>query len=339
MASEGRPAEHPLMHELEENPERFDFFQAVRRIECLHADLPRVGHSQHVAQDPVRFRQVPSLAFAPSTVVGYTAGSGGRPAQLSVAFMGLLGPNGPMPLHLTQYARERVLHHSDHALVGFLDVFNHRMISLFYRAWATGKPVVNYERRGADRFSIHLASLFGMGLESLRHADAVSEEAKQYYAGRLARATRNAEGLAAILEGYFGVPAGVEQFVGRWLHLPPECLCRLGGSPSSATLGTNAIVGARVWECQQTFHVRLGPMGLKQFVRLLPGGSSLARLTAWVRNYTGDELSWAVRLVLRRDDVPETCLGRAGNLGWCTWLKTRPFERDAEDLLFTPLAA
>lgn len=339
MASEDRPTTHSVTIRLAEAPHSFDFFQAVRRIECTRPDLPRIGQSHRSKEDPVRFCQEVSLGFAPSTIARYVFASGGRPPRLYVYFLGLLGPNGPMPLHITQFARERLRHHQDQTLSRFLDVFHHRLISMFYRAWACSHKTVSFDRGGDDRFAVYIGSLFGIGMSSCRDRDAVPDIAKLHYSGRLACASRHPEGLRAIVSEYFGIPAEIEEFVGEWIDLPPEYCCHLGDSPESGVLGSTVIVGSRIWQCQQKFRLRFGPMRLRDYVRILPGGDSLRRLIAWVRNYVGDEFSWDVRLILKADEVPQLQLGATAQLGWTTWLSSQAFEQDVDDLVLRPFAA
>jgi type VI secretion system protein ImpH len=327
-----------MLRALAQAPQAFDFFRAVRLIECAHADRPRIGADNRAASDPVRFGQLPSLAFAPTTVAGFETPAGQSP-RLLVNFLGLLGPNGPMPLHLSDYALDRLRNHHDPTLARFLDLFNHRMIALFYRAWAHNQQAVGYDRGAGDRFSVYVASLIGIGVQSLSNRDAVGDVAKLHYSGRLLGQTKHAEGLRAILADYFRVPVEIEQFVGQWVAIPEESRCALGDSPETGTLGQTAIVGSRVWDVRQKFRIRLGPLDLAAYQKMLPGGASLARLVAWVRSYVGDEFDWDVRLVLKKQEVPPVRLGKAGGLGWSTWLHAAAPKRDADDLVLRPFAA
>lgn len=326
-----------LTRQLTEAPHRFDFYVAVRRLENLCPERPRVGHSKRPQEDPVRFCQEASMAFAPRTVSGYGADIHSRAPRMSVNFMGLLGPNGPLPLHLTQYIRDRVRNHGDQAMARFLDVFHHRMVSLFYRAWASGQQAVQYERGDDDHYARYVGSMFGVGMDSFRRRDAVPDEARLHYSGHLTCQTRHPEGLAAILEDFYGLPVELVEFVGQWLDVPHDCQCRLGESPATGSLGLTTLVGSRTWDCQQRFRLRMGPMGLATYERLLPGGDSLDRLVAWVKNYTADELTWEVQLILKEAEVPQMQLGQSGRLGWTTWLTSGPLGRDAADLVLQTL--
>lgn len=347
MAGEDRAAADRLIDDLRERPFAHDFFAAVRRLENARPESPRIGHGQRLADDPIRFCQDPSMVFAPATIADLKLPvpdrNGPSVPRLLVHFFGLFGPSGPLPLHLTEYARDRERNSADPTFARFADVFHHRMLSLFYRAWASAQMPVSLERGRSDpmhdRFSLFIASLFGMAMPSFRDGDSVQDSAKLHFSGRLASPTRCAEGLQSIIRSYFQVPASVEQFQGQWMPLPPECRLRLGESPSTGQLGRSAIVGKRMWECQQKFRIRLGPLTLRDYRRFLPGSGcrSLERLVDWVRLYTSDELCWDLQLVLRRDEVPPIQLGRkeagGGQLGWTTWSASQGMTRDPDDLI------
>ncbi|MBN1669515.1 MAG: type VI secretion system baseplate subunit TssG [Kiritimatiellae bacterium] len=333
MAAETRSEAPVVVEALRKNPAAFDFFQAVRAIESRRPATGRVGRALRPGDEAVRFGQEPALRFAPSTIHGVEQRSGARAPRVLVNFFGLLGPNGPLPLHLTEYVAERMYHHNDRATARFFDVFNHRLISLFYRGWADNNQTVSHEMADRDRFAVYIASLFGMGMPSFRDRDEVPYLAKLHYAGPLVCQTRHAAGLCALLQDYFGLRAEIEQFVGRWMGLPEDCRCRLGADPGTGRLGASAVVGSRVWDCQQTFRIRLGPMDLCSYERMLPGGASFKRLRDWVRNYAGDVLRWELQLVLAASEVPVVQLGGAGRLGWSTWLKSRAFDEDADQLV------
>ena len=318
---------------LAQEPYRYDFFHALRRIESLHPGKPRLGQALRPADEPVRLAQEPSLAFAPSTLASFQPPSAESPfGRMEVRFFGLLGPNGPLPLHLTEYARERLMHANDRTFARFLDVFHHRFLLLFYRAWAQAQPTASLDRPREDRFSSYVGALIGLGAPGMRNRDAVDDHAKLFFSGLLARRVRNADGLAALLSGFFRVPVRIEQFVGHWLTLPVNDRTRLGAAVT-ASLGRGAMLGARVWDRQHKFRVRLGPLSLVQYESFLPGSSAIGKIVAWVRQYLNFEIDWDAQLVLRRREVPNTRLGQYGRLGWTTWIGHYRSERDADSLM------
>ncbi len=325
-----------LLEDLRRAPWRFGFCHTLRRLDCLQPERPRIGASPRPADDPVRLGQQPSMRFAPAELAALEQSAGGRPARLLVYFLGLLGPNGPLPLHLTEFARDRLRHASDPTFARFLDLFNHRMLSLLFRGWAQAQPAVSFDRPAQDRFGIYLASLSGTGMPAFQQRDAMPDLAKRHYAGHLSCQTRHAEGLKSILGGLLGLPVRIEEFVGHWLVLPPDCRLRLGETPESGALGQTTTLGGRIWDHQSKFRVRIGPLRLADYLPLLPGGEALARVKAVVRNYVGDQLDWDLRPILAQTEVPSLRLGGGGRLGWTTWLASGPLGRDGDDLKLDP---
>jgi type VI secretion system protein ImpH len=320
---------------LQAEPQRYSLFAALRHLECLYPDMPRIGEAARPADEPVRFGQEPSLGFAPSTIASFAAGSERRPGHLATFFFGLFGPNGPLPLHLTEYARSRELNYADPSLRRFADVFHHRLLSLFYRAWADAQPVLSLDRPECGRFDVYVGALLGIAAPEFRRRDAVPDQAKLGRAARLGLATRPAEGLVAVLEDFFGLPFAVEQFVGEWLRVPAGDRLVLGAGDVAA-LGMGSVLGSSIWSCQHCIRAICGPLRFADFGRLLPGRPSLARLRDLVRNYLGDELKWTLNLVLSRHEVPQSRLGAAGELGWTTWLGRRNASQDADDVVIDP---
>ena len=327
-------ARKELLRQLQDEPHKFGFFQAVRLLENAHPGLPRIGTSLRLRDDPIRFAQSPSLAFAPSAISRFTPADGEKPPTLDQRFFGLFGPNGPLPLHLTEYARERARRMpSDRALVRFLDMFHHRLLSLLYRAWAEASPTVSLDRPDNDPFSRWVGSLAGYGQASLLGRDSVPDGARLAAAGIMGRTVHGAEGLERILNDFFRVPVRVHQWQPHWMRLPEDAHSRIGLRNAPVALGQNAVVGAKVWDCQNRFRVEIGPLTLEQYKRFLPGGESMKRLKDWVLNYIGYELSCEMHLVLKKEEVPEVKVGAAGALGWTSWLGKRGSPEPAGDLI------
>ncbi|WP_182869851.1 type VI secretion system baseplate subunit TssG [Stieleria mannarensis] len=336
MAREDGTAARPVdgtLQRLNDQPYKFDFYQAMRLLECMFPDSPRFGHTVRLSDDRVRLTQQPSLSFAPSSLSGFElGGAGGNDYhKMAVRFFGLCGPNGALPLHLTEYIRDRIQHHDDTTFAAFLDVFHHRMLSLFYRAWADAQPAAHFDRPESDRFSVYVGSLMGIGMPSLEDRDELPDLAKLFYAGRFACQAKNPEGLEAMISDFFKVPCQIDEFVGRWTEIPEDCRFHLGDDPDSSSVGVACTLGSHVWECQQNFTITVGPVGWDDFARLLPGGASLQRLTAMVKNYIGEELLWDLNLVLKKDETPSWRLGEA-KLGQTMWMDADGVREDPKDL-------
>jgi type VI secretion system protein ImpH len=359
MADQDRTTSHPLIDLFKDDIQDFDFFQVLRLIECAYPDEPRLGSAQQLADDPpVRFGQEVSLSFPHAALSAWQPMAmedvKHRPVnRLDVRFLGLFGPQGPLPLPFTEHALER-LGKGDHALVNFANVFHHRMLSLFYRAWAEAQPVTHFDRYEKDftedRFSRYLGSLFGLGMENLRNRDAMPDQSKLLFTGLYASQTKHAEGLAIIIEHSLDLPAHIEEFVGEWMHIDRHEHTRLGVNIEAGQLAVSAVLGEQVFGCQHKMRLVLGAMPMTSYKQLLPDQAGLTELAAIVQNYIGDELVWDVNLILRQADVPPLRLDGSNQLGWTSWLlnkgcnnckpdgycetcKTYP-PTDAHDLIF-----
>jgi type VI secretion system protein ImpH len=325
-----------VISRVEKAVDRYDFFALMRAIECACPDLARLGEATRPVDEPIRMGQDPSLAFAPSTLAYVEPSKEGRPPRIGVYFLGALGPNGPLPIHLTEYARDRLRNANDPTLVRFLDLFHHRILALFYRGWANAQPTVSRDRPASDRFMAYVGSLLGIGSPGLRDRDAFPDNAKLYFAGRLAHQVRNAEGLQAMVREYMGLPTRLEEFVGEWTGLQQEERWRITRTAFAGVLGMNTILGARAWQRQTKFRLVFGPLGENDFQSLLPGSPRLKRLNALVRNYVGESLNWDVRLFLDKRVSQPFRLDRVTRLGWTSWLGRCPEGEGREDLIFNP---
>jgi type VI secretion system protein ImpH len=334
--------EQRLFDALSQAPHVHDFFHTLRVLEALHPAAPRLGRALRPRDEPVRLGQDPELDFAPAAVMSFDASRDGAP-RLGQRFFGLFGPMGPMPLHLTEYVRERAYSHGDPTLARFADMFHHRALLLFYRAWAQAQPFTHLDRPWEDAFSRWVGTLFGAGGEAFGDRDAVADTAKRLHAATLARGPKNAEGLTKILTQYFRVPVRLEPHVGHWMALRNEDRTRL--LPSTATqrrsaLGRNAVAGAKVWDRQYRFRLHLGPLSYAQYESFLPGQRSMTALRDWVRQYIGFALSCDVTPWLRGDEVPRLALGvregQRGRLGRTIWLGRRTPHPHRGDLRIRP---
>ncbi len=344
MAAASRTTTHTVewLTALEAAPHRFGFYAAMRRLECLYAEKPRIGRAARPADEAVRLGQKPALAFASSTLAGYRQGGAESPGHLAQYFFGLFGPNGPLPLHLSEYAYGRELNYGDGAFRAFADVFHHRLLALFYRAWADAQPTVSLDRPANRRFNVFLGSLVGIAAPEFRHRETVPHEARLALAGRFALGTRPVEGLAGLLGDFFGFEFRVREFACEWLRLARDDRLVLGGGEEASMLGRGTVLGRAVYSGGHAFQLVCGPLDFAQFARLLPGRPSLERLRDLVRAYDGDELRCTLRLVLRADEVPECRLGAAGpsgmtaRLGWTSWLGRRRTHEAADNVVIDP---
>jgi type VI secretion system protein ImpH len=361
MDAAGGKSNPSLKQKLFDKPYRFDFFQAVRLLERLlpkRVPVGRVSEGRPVppSREIARFRTHPSLKFPASQIFDLTHENNGEeeeeetppgtppgmPPSMEVAFMGLTGPLGVLPNAYTELLIER-LRQRDRTLYDFLDLFNHRFISFFYRAWEKYRFPVAYERGlGDDAFTFCLFSIIGMGTSGLRDRMSVRDEAMLCYGGLIAQRPHSAGALSAIVSDYFSVASRVVQFAGQWLPLDGDSISRLGEKGKSE-LGVSTVAGARVWDSQSKFRLVLGPMSYKQFSDFLPVGTAFKPIMDIVRFLVGAELDFDVQLMLKAEEVPGTVLTtrarRRPMLGWNSWLKVKPSEEDdGQVVLAAPMA-
>ncbi len=319
-----------------DEPWRYDFFAVLRRLEAAAATTPRWGLALLPSAEPIRVGQEPSMAFAPASFSRFEPASGHSPPRLRQQFFGYIGPNGPLPTHLSEFIQGRALNHGDRTWLAFLDSFTHRFALHLYRAWAQARPAVALDRPGEDRFRNHVGSLVGVGTATRQGRDALHDDARLHFAGRLIRQVRNTEGVQAVLCAYFGVPVTLEPWVGRWMELPTGEVTRLGLGGVSRALGLGAVTGRRIWDRQHQVRLHVGPLTLAQYRVFLPDGSAGPAWQAWLRQLLGDELDWDAELILKKDEVPVTRLGQrhgaSSRLGWTSWLGRQMRTRDAADV-------
>ncbi len=340
-----------LLEDLRQHAAEMDFYVVLRHLDAALPGERPLGRAWRLQEEPIRLSQYPSQIFPPGALKDFTPSSEKERHQgrLSVYHFGLFGPHGPLPGHITEYVQERLIHHRDVTMLRFLDMFQHRMLLLFYRAWADCQSTVSLDRPERDAFTRYVASLVGLGQPSLRNRDSVPDYWKCGLAGHFVRMNRNAEGLVSSLAAILRVPVALESFVRQWLTLDPADMTALGGvriagrgrtervesGKRSAQLGLGAVAGRKVPDIQHRFRLRLGPLTRDEFESFLPGALGFHHLRDVVRNYLGLELDWDVRLVLKKEQVPSARLGDSVRLGWTSWL-AMPIERrrrDADDVL------
>ena len=334
-----------LLGPLLDEPQAFEFFQAVSLLEQLYPERSPVGEFADPGDEVVRFSTPSGVGFPASEIRSLEPPTGDDPAQMTVNFLGLTGPQGVLPLDYSLYAvsRERV---RDHAFKSFLGLFEHRFISLFYRAWvkthpvASAGPAVAADASAPDArhewLTTQLLSLVGMGTPGLQGRLPLSDESLVFYSGLLSLPTRPASALEQLIADYFDVACVVEQFVGAWYPLTRASQTALGDD--LGTLGGGAVAGDEVWDQQGRVRVRIGPLTRSRYNQFLPGGASHEALRALTRFFGNDQFDFEVQLVLARDEAPAFQLGGDDTplpLGWCTWLRTAPLDHDPDDALFT----
>jgi type VI secretion system protein ImpH len=339
MAPASRRDAAPLSQRLFEEPQGFQFFQAVRLLHKLRPGRAPVGRGADPEDEVVRFRSDVSFVFPPGDIRELHRADSDEPDDMLVSFMGVASPGsfGSLPVPYTEEIHRQERQFRNRALRDFFDIFNHRIVSLFYRAWQRARVAVLHDLGQTSGFESVLRAVLGLEGEAFAERLPFDDRGLLSRSGLLARRPAPAVVIEALVESLFEAPARVEQFVAGWYEMDPGDRSHLGSANSR--LGVDMNIGERIQLTQPRFRVRVGPMPWAAFESLLPGTPGFRTLSSAVRLAAGVEFDFQLRLVLAAGDVPGTRLGgegRGSRLGRTSWLKTLEFERDAEDALFEP---
>ena len=325
MDSEERQSGAPLTERLFKEFYRYSFFKAVSLLENLYPHKKPIGKTLVPAEEAVRFSSKTGLAFAPSDISKIEHKNREMPVDMEVAFMGLIGPSGILPHWYNELALERA-YFKDFGTTAFYDMFNHRLISLFYLSWKKHKLSATYLPDAKDKISSCFLNLAGLGTPGLMDMLNIPDKSFIYYfSGLLSRQPPSAFAIEAAV-GYFAdTPVNVQQFVEQLFPIDEKDQTQIGLVNSQ--LGIDAICGKYVYDNKSKFRINLGPMSYNIFRRLLPSGDKLASTFSLVRYMVGIEYEFDVRLTLKHDEVPLCILGQDSPspplLGWTTWVKTQ----------------
>lgn len=324
-----------LRSDLEREPWAHDLLATLRATERSFPDRPRIGDSATRRDEFVVLGEDPFLEFPASNIGRVDQDRDGR-LRLFVKFLGLLGPQGPLPLSTTAEAYGWSLARDD-SFARFLDLFNGRFLQLFFRAWADSRPIAQHDRPDLDRFATYIGSAIGLGSPVYRGLDSVPDGAKLAFAGLLGPKAKSATRLKSAVGGLFDVEVEVEEFVGAYLPFDRSDMSRLGGKHSR--LGVDLLVGSSVYSVEDRFRLKVVTKDLADYERFLPSGDRCEPVADLVFFYIGHELDWDLELALPARDVKPVCLGKFGRLGYTTWMQPeegRPADGYRRDARFQP---
>ncbi|VXB39421.1 Type VI secretion system protein ImpH [Burkholderia sp. 8Y] len=317
---------------LQTAPWRYGFVPLMRSVAAT-SSVEAIGSAQLPATEAFRVGQRPSLVFAPREVASAELRSG--KLYIRLFGLGMLGPNGSLPLHVTEIAREREESRRDPTLSNFLDIFHHRSLSLLYRAWASAQSTASLDRSGHERFSMYMASVSGHAIRRDR-IPFLPEHARLSAASHLVSEARNLDGLRASLAAYFRVPLRIEEYQLQWMTIPEQNRSIMGEQRMSSYLSAGAMLGERTPDCQYRFRIVLGPLQIEDYQRFTPRGSDLLRLVEWVRAFVSEEYDWELELQIKPESAPPSVLGGPQQLGWSSWLGQSPADVPITGMRFEP---
>ncbi|MQR02088.1 type VI secretion system baseplate subunit TssG [Glaciimonas sp. GS1] len=322
----------------EEKPWQHSFTSLLRYLAARNSDsTPQIGKATRPRQEPFRLGQQPTLAFAPREIAQVEMGKNephARP-KINLFSLGMLGPNGPLPIHFTEIAKDRLDNRRDATLVKFLDIFHHRSMTHQYRAWAQSQSAASLDRADDEGFTRYVSRLTGNDPLDIQHSP-LPTHARLAASAHLIREARNPDGLSSTLAQFFGVPVHIQEHMLHWIDVAPEEHTRLGIASESAVMGMGALAGEKVPDRQHKFRIVIGPLNLSQYLRFTPKGKDLPILVEWVRAFVGYEYIWDVELKVQAAAAPPARIGGEEKLGWSTWLGNGDAVEATTGMIFEP---
>lgn len=354
MAAQDRTTDNSVNKMLSEEGWRFSFFQIVQLLERYFRPAARVGYQGPASEEIIRFRPLASLSFPVSDVasVEISEDDENKPRiNVTTTFLGLYGTTTPLPIF---YTEEILWSDKENSQVrAFMDIFHHRLLSLFYRCWIKYRYHTQFEKEGKDDFSKRMLGLIGLGTPGHIENAGLSAVRLIRFSGMMSQRSRSASALEGILSDFFDdVPIHIEQCTGRWVTIKQEQRISLG--LNNCILGIDCSVGEKVYGRSGSFRIVLGPVRYETFVSFLPDGERFRILDSIVKLFLKDALDFDIKLLLSGGEIPglklisdsqtklgqrklgQTKLGQT-KLGWTCWLISNPSEGlEDQSLVFKP---
>lgn len=333
IGSPSTAARHSASHYSGLAPWKLSFLGLLRILSARHPELPPVGGAARPQAEPFRIGQTAALTFAPREIAKLEARADGLRIQLFG--LGMLGPNGALPLHMTEIVRERTEADRDDTTAAILDIFHHRALTQFYRAWAGSQSAAGLDRAGEEVFSRYIGWLVGADVSEIGGSP-LPPHARLAASAHYVRESRTPDGIVAALSHFFGVPVRLDELVLHWIALDPAEHSRLGHPGTAAVIGQGALLGETVPGRQHKFRLVIGPLDLRQYLHFTPAGRDLPVLVEWVRSFVGFEFEWEVELQVQPESAPPAVLGSEERLGWSTWLGEPAATQPISGMVFQP---
>lgn len=318
--------------ELRNNLNKYNLLSLLRRVEVSEEFTGNLlGETFTPAEEPVRLSQYPSLAFCPKNIESIKELD--HALNIIINEIGLLGSNSPLPLHLIEFIFQRKHQYGDSAWSDFVNMLQHRLITLFYRSWKNAQSVISLENKSSDKFSTYLSSMVGFaGIDRSSNNVHVDYYSKLYFMGYYLQRNQSADNLETLLSQYFKVPIKIIENIGTWYKLSENERTRLSKN-NRHKLKDGLIIGKRIYDAQSKFRIKIGPLSLNEFESFFKGGTNSKRLTEWVTLYVGQEYEWDVQLILAKPSIPKFNLKSQRRLGLTTWMGC--VNQDVEDVIIS----
>ncbi|REL27686.1 type VI secretion system baseplate subunit TssG [Thalassotalea euphylliae] len=308
----------------------FELFALMRAIESRALLSQPLGHSKTPRDDVARFGQSPLSAFHAAAISNISLSTKIGKYKIKNSYWGLFGHNGALPSHLTEYAQERISKHKDDTLCEFLDIFHHRLICLYYRAWKTGYPAIQFDHMQTNQFVQQLSALARSESGALStdiHPQATSDSSPAhqrglYFAGLLTHKNLGAKAVQQILSDLFSVAVIVNEFQASWLTIARRDRSVLTKSGTANNkLKHNAIIGKRTFQRSYKVTVELAALKLEQYTQFLPNHAQGKALKRWINQLISPDITVDVTLNLASGECCSSRLSQQTRLGYTSWLQ------------------
>lgn len=323
MEAAGGDAVPPVSEALEERLRATSFFRAVWLLERLHPGSAPVGGTGPARQEAVRLRPSTSLSFPTADVTGAERMETEDREfwRITTPLLGLYGVTSPLPSFYSEDILQEELREESDPVRLFLDLVNHRLLALLYRAWSKYRWEFTYEPDASDETSRRLLGWLGLATPGMRETLGIPAERLLRYAGAISQRPRSASLVSGVLADWFDVPVRLAPCVARWVRIAEPDRSRLGHSGS--TLGEDLVVGERILDRGGKCRIEIGPIDFDVYATLHPGGGDHAALHELTDFMLPDRLAFDLRFQVRAQTVPALRLTSdedALQLGWSTWI-------------------
>lgn len=336
MAALTRRSDYTVAEQLFAEPFEFEYYQSIRILSALRPESKPFGESENPKDDPVQIQSRVSY-IAPSSDIHslFYSKFYDRPPIMTINFFGIAGVQGPLPQPYTDLIIER-LRHKDTAFRDFLDIFNHRHASFWYRIQKKhipGLEMVEAEQTSVGQAILDLAGLIDIDIKGVLN---IHPRSMLHFTPLFWQRQRNLVGLKRLLEGYFKVKVRLEEFRGAWRKAPPEDWTRIGKTGQHQHLGWSTILGRRSWDQAAGVGIHLVGLSWEQYLSHLPGGHGNDAFQSLIRFYSGLNRTFDLMGTIKRHEIPPSYLGKGFRLGQTTWITRgngKGFAQDPEVLL------
>lgn len=339
MASQDRSTANHIVYDLVKHSEQYSFFQAVQLLNDYHLLVSNEEGKEALKETLIQFSVNPQLVHNRSDIDSILVEEKDDKfvAQLSVNFLGLYGAASPLPAFYSEAILQS--ENSDDATKDFMDLFNHRMISLVYKCWEKyryykiykkkvyknklykNKSSRNRDELDCDPFSNWMFALCGLVRPEQRNDPDIDWERLLPFIGMLGMRCHSASMIESILRYYFrfkylSVCANMQRFV----EIEDDQQNRLG--QQCATLSHDLVLGDKVEDRSGKFRIKITNLSYEQFVKFLPDGDYYVPLGKIINYILRDQLDYDIELQLLKQEVPTLLLSdyNQEKLGWTTWI-------------------